>query len=125
MKLNYSSTNKIKKYNLDNIFKIAIIGRIDSYKIPNKFIEELIDFVKINDKYFFYFFGNISNNITYFDKIKELKNNIFYMGFYDEENLYNYLINNIDIVIHPSINECGSFTLIEVQKLSPIEVRHE
>ena len=127
----YTNINYIKEYKKDNnVINIGIIGRFDSYKIPLDFIDELCNFCKSNSNNFnFYFIGNTPETyIKYFEIVKlccKKYLNINFIGFIKPDCLSDYLIKNIDIVIHPSINECGSYTMIEVQKIGiPIICRN-
>ena len=107
---------------------IAIVGRIDSEKVPIKFLDQLIIFInrKNNDKknYIFNFYGpcdksyekyfltKINNEDENKDNNKNINKNIIYHGIINPENISNIYLTN-QILLHPSKTECGATVILE------------
>jgi len=114
--LGVSIQNNIKINNiLNNTINIAIVGRINTDKLPTQFLNTLIKFIQIYKNYNFNFYGTIDDTfMKYFlTKIVNNKNkNIFYKGFINPNDKNNIYIEN-DILIHPSLMEAGATAILE------------
>jgi glycosyltransferase involved in cell wall biosynthesis len=101
------------KFDNTKIYKIIIVGRINEEKVPKDFLKCMLDFLKINDKYNFYFYGIVDENYSnyFFNMIKQNKL-IQYGGVINPKDIGNLYINN-DILIHPSKFEAGATVILE------------
>ena len=120
-----------------NDINIAIVGRVDSEKVPIKFLDQLIIFInrKNNDKknYIFNFYGPCDKSYEkYFltkinneefkknydeeykeeKKYKEKNKKLIYHGIINPENVSTIYLTN-QILLHPSKTECGATVILE------------
>jgi len=106
--------NELRDFDF-NIFKIAIVGRINPEKVPPLFLKK----IRGNKKYIFNFYGPIDKN---YKKIKS--NNIYYHDIILPENIHQIYLNN-HILLHPSMSEAGATVILEAMSYGlPVVARN-
>jgi len=107
-------TGRSRKFNEKDIH-VAIVGRINPYKIPITFLKLLYDFCNDNSQsqYFFNFYGEIDDSYkNYFYKEMKKNRRAIYHGIIDPKIIETIYINN-DILLHPSKSEAGATVVLE------------
>ena len=98
---------------MNNKINVAIVGRIDKYKVPLTFLDELVKFTEYNNNYIFNFYGLLDKKyqILFENKIKKSKT-IFYHNVIHPSKIQIIYENN-EILLHPSKSEAGATVILE------------
>lgn len=103
----------------NKVFNIAIIGHVNNYKIPQDSWPILKNITSEKNN-ILHIIGCYNNPIfkKYYEQLVDFlkSDNVFFYGMLPQSEVNDLLFNKINVVLHLSVNEMGSYTLINAQR---------